>query len=222
MTIRTRIQPIADWVSVVVRDDLSPAAQSAAVAQFARDRLGEAREKNRTILGRVSTHRTFVDGRENVPLESVRPKGGRIVFEFDLVEDALQWIWATLRERSPVVKGDYLRGHRVFADGIEVLATDAVPAAAEYAFLNIVPYARRIEVGKRADGTPFLLQVPNRIYERTAEDARRRFGNIASIKFGYRSPVMAYQAAGTAGAAASRRGGIERETRTPAIIVTMR
>ena len=49
---------------------------------------------------------------------------------------------------------------------------ETIPPADEYVFINPVPYARRIEVGKTKSGRPFLIQVPNKIYERTAKDAR--------------------------------------------------
>ncbi len=110
----------------------------------------------------------------------------------------------------------------LFADGVEVDASSVVQQAEEYVFLNPLPYSRKLEIGKTKSGRDFLVSVPNRIYERTADDAKRRFSNIARIKFSYRSPIIGYQASGTAGAARSKRGGIERETRVPAIIVTMR
>lgn len=222
MAIRTKVEPIAQFVEVVVREDLSPAAQSRAVADFARQRLREAQRANAQALGRVPSHETFVDGREGVPLESVRPDGGRIVFAFDLVDDALLWIARTLVERSPVRKGDYVRGHRLFADGVEVAvqAGGRVPEAEVYTFTNLVPYARKIEIGKTRAGRNFVIQVPNRIYERTAKDAQRRFGNFAKVSFSYRAPVggsiLNY------GGAASRRGGAEHRSRAPAIIVTPR
>ena len=60
-----------------------------------------------------------------------------------------------------------------------MMVTDPVapPLASEYVFLNTVPYARKIEIGKTESGRDFVIQVPNRIYERTANDAQARFGN---------------------------------------------
>lgn len=218
----TRIEPIADFIAVAVDEDLSPAARSRAVAGFARQRIAEADRANRATLGRPVPREQWVDGRENAPLESVRPSGGTIVVEWELVGEALKWIAQTLVDRSPVRKGDYLRGHRLLADGVEISAPSAsdVPLADEYTFTNLVPYARKIEIGKTAAGRNFVIQVPNRIYERTAKDAQRRFGNLIKVRFGYRAPVggsiLAY------GGAASRRGGAERSGRHPAIIVTLR
>jgi len=55
-------------------------------------------------------------------------------------------------------------------------------------------------------GRDFVIQVENRIYERTARDAQAKFGNVAKIRFTYQSTV----------------GGDKRADRTPAILVTLK
>lgn len=215
MAVRTRIEPISTFVEVVVREDLSPQAQSKAVAAFARERFQEAQETNKRILGRIPPHQTFVNGREGAPLESVSPSGGSIVFEFELMTDVLRWIAQTLVERSPVVSGKYRDSHTLFADGVEVDVGGQIPPADEYSFTNLVPYARKIEIGKTQSGRVFVVQVPNRIYERTGREAQSRFGNMAKIEFTYRGIVGGYQIkAGTAGRAHNRS-----EVRYPTIVV---
>lgn len=185
----SKIEPLDDWISVTVRRDLSPEARSRNVADFARRELLEAQEKNRRVLGRTPPHETFVDGRKGARLESVNPDRGVIIFEFEMVFDVLKQIGEMLRARSPVVSGAYREGHTLFADGKEVPLDGVIPAAAEYVMLNPLPYSRRIEIGKTKSGRAFVMQVPNRIYERTAADARRRFGNIVKITFGYRAAM---------------------------------
>jgi hypothetical protein len=184
----TRVEPIDTFVSAVIRNDLSRTAQSQAVAAFARRELTEAQQANSRALGRVPRHETFVDGRRGAALESVRPNGGTILFSFELVDDVLRWIFAELRRRSPVVSGRYRDSHQVFADGREIALT-AIPEASEYTLSNSALYARRLEVGRTRAGRAFVVQVPNRIYQRTAADASRRFGNIAKITFGFRAAV---------------------------------
>jgi hypothetical protein len=217
--ITTRIEPLANFINVAVAD-MQPAAQKAAIAIFARQQLDEAQAINRRAIGRVPPHRTAVDGRLGAPLESVNPKGGVINFEFELVGEVLAWILSELRRRSPVASGAYRAGHRLFADGQEIEAVGAtgiVPrAASEYTLTNLQPYARKLEIGRTKSGRAFLISVPNKIYQRTATDASRRFGNIARIRFSYRSPSLPY------GGRASRRGGAERASRAPAIIVVPR
>ena len=78
------------------------------------------------------------------------------------------------------------------APGVEVPLGQQIPNATEFVFINLVPYARKLEVGKTESGRDFLISVPNRIYERTYKDAKARFGNIAKITFGYETQVGAY------------------------------
>ena len=111
-----------------------------------------------------------------------------------------------MQERSPRVSGRYIRGHRLFIDGGEFIGKDIPVGAEEYTFINTVPYARKIEIGKTKSGRAFVLQVPNRIYERTAKDARRRVGNSVDVKFTY----------------TSLSGAASRGNRFPAIIVRPR
>lgn len=225
MAVTAKLEPIEDFIRISVDRMLSPAARSKAIADFAKERLAEAQDANARSLGRVPEHETFVDGRAGAAPESVRPDAGTIVFEFELIDELMAWIGQTLIERSPRRSGDYLAGHRLLADGEVVEPGTPLPAAAEYAFVNTVPYARKIEVGKTKDGRDFVIQVENRIYERTADDARRRFGNIAQIRFSYRSPLLDYVAIGrkeVPGAAKRSAASIERITRVPAIVVTLR
>lgn len=221
MSVVTKIEPIDTWVDAIVRSDLSEEAQSRALASFARARIDETGLANRAAFGRAVPHREWVDGRQGAPLVSVR-KGGTIVAEWSLISDVLKAIAQMLVDRSPVRTGNYVRGHRLFADGVEVAVEAAGEVAQEYVFLNTVSYARKVEIGKTRSGRSFLISVPNKIYQRTARDASRRFGNLARISFAWRSPVTPYQRAGSAGARHSRRGWAERQTRAPAIIVTVR
>ncbi|MEI9804104.1 MAG: hypothetical protein WDN48_06070 [Pseudolabrys sp.] len=73
----------------------------------------------------------------------------------------------------------------MLADNAEVDPGAEIPIAEQYIFINTVPYARRIEIGKTKSGRDFVVSVPNRIYERTAQDAKARFNNIAKIQFNY-------------------------------------
>lgn len=103
-------------------------------------------------------------------------------------DHVLQWIARELLDRSPVVSGAYRDAHALYADGRRIGSADeiarggtAVPHSAEYVFVNPQPYARKIEVGKTREGRDFVVQVPNRIYERVAADAGSLFSDIADI-----------------------------------------
>jgi hypothetical protein len=215
MALRVRIDPIEQVTAATLRADLSKPEQRLAAAEFARAGIEEAKAINQRILGRIPPYTTTVDGKRGAPLESVRPDGGQIITEFELIADVLRWIAQELAARSPELKGDYLRGHTVFADGVEIEVGGVIPAAEEYVFINYVPYARKIEIGRTQSGRAFLLQVPNRIYERTAADASRRFGNIAQVRFVYRGIV-----GGTVGGRGRTHN--KPEYRFPAIVVRLR
>lgn len=193
MTLRTRVDPVERVTTASVRADLALPEQKRALGEFAARNIDAAKHQNQKILGRIPPNQTWVDGRLGATLESVNPFGGQIITEFELLTELLRWIAATLVERSPHVSGDYRRGHTLFVDGREVPVNDQIPVGEEYAFTNPVPYSRKIEIGKTKSGRDFVVQVPNRIYERTAQDAKRRFGNIAEIFFTYRGIVGGMQ-----------------------------
>jgi hypothetical protein len=187
MSLKIKIDPIERITAVDVRNDISLPDQKASVTQFVQAGIDEAKATNQSVLGRVPPFTVTVDGNEGAPIGSVNPDGGTIIVEFELVGDVLQWIAQTLLDRSPVVSGDYRRGHTLFADGVEVDPLGIVPQASQYIFVNTVPYARKIEVGKTESGRDFVIQVQNRIYERTAADAKAKYGNLANIKFSYQA-----------------------------------
>lgn len=198
-----------------------------AAAAFARQGIAEADAINRTVLGRTPPRTITVDGREGAALDSVNPDRGTILVEWELVTDLLEWIGDELVARSPKLSGRFRESWTLFADGIETPLGGVIPPADKYVFVNLQPYARKIEIGKTKSGRNFVIQVPNRIAERTAKDARRRFGNQAKVMFGYES-VQAGGAINT-WASGTRSGGKRRGrarkdwlTRQPAIIVYMK
>lgn len=193
MATKTRIDSIATDINLIVNGMLSPAAQSKAVADFARAEIAKADDKNRRVLGRVPPRVITVDGQKGGSLETVRSNGGSIIAEWELVGDVLVWIGDTLKDRSPFVSGDFREGWRILADGVEVDPGAQIPQAEVYTYVNVEPYSRKIEVGKTKSGHDFVIQVPNRIAERTAKDAQSRFGNIAKIRSVWISLQGAYR-----------------------------
>jgi hypothetical protein len=197
MGLTVRIEPVEKSVEATIRADLDPATQKKEAAAFAKKGIDEATATNRQILGREIKPTVTVDGVPGAPLENVNPDGGSIIAEWDiLVDGLLRWIAEQLIARSPVVSGAYRQGHTLYVDGTEVpIGGDIRPSAEaeEYVFLNPIPYARRIEVGKTKAGRDFVVQVPNHIYERVAKDARARFGNQAKIEYSPQSTTGAYR-----------------------------
>jgi hypothetical protein len=198
MAIRTRFEPIDRDIAAIIARDLSPEAESKALASFARERLAEADAQNAKAFGFPPPHETYVDGRKGAPLESVRPRG-TILFEFELLVDLFEWIEAQLILNSPVRTGRFARSFVFFIDGVEA-DPKRVPRSGfnEAVFLNTTEYARKIERG-------LSKQSPDGVFEAVATLAKRRFGNIAKVRFSYRSPI-------------SPKSHVDR---TPAIVITV-
>jgi hypothetical protein len=193
MAVVARIEPISRDIQAIIRENLSPAAKSRVLAQFARETIEEASEINRRALGKVPPYQTFVDGRKSGALDRVRPDGV-IVAEFDLISGLLSFVSEQLWIHSPVRTGRYQKSHRIFADGalIGEVATNtralAGPGgrwtsgridAREWVFVSVVSYARRIERG-------WSPQAPDGVYQAVAALARRRFASLARVQFTYR------------------------------------
>lgn len=224
MAIKTRLEPLDRDIQLLINEELGPAGRSSALSAFAKQQLGVAQQQNARALGSVPPHETFVDGARGRPEESVKPDGV-IVYEFRLIEDALEAIGAMLVRASPVRTGRFQGSHVLFADGVEVDPGKIPLGASEYAFVNTQPYARKIERG-------LSPQAPEGVFHVVAALAARRYGNLARIKFSFRSlpagAVGRWSVSGSARALAQRvRGGnpaghTDWLTRQPAVIVTTR
>lgn len=179
MAISIKIDPIAKDFDLFFANGMTNAAKSQRLAAFAREQLTIAQRVNRQAIGRLPTHETFVDGRPGASEDSVQPEG-TIIYEFELVNDVIEWIQEQLLRHSPERSGRFKRSHLLFADGNEVQFGAVVPAAKTYVFVNIQPYARKIERG-------LSPQAPEGVFEVVALLAQRRFGNIATVRFAFES-----------------------------------
>jgi len=217
VAVTARIQPISRDLELMMEASLGPKARSAMLAAYAAEAIADAAQQNKRALGVVPPYEVYVDGAEGAPLTSVKPDGV-IRAEFQLVNEALAWIFEQLQMHSPVLTGQYARSHELFADGVDVGNPNVAPEAEEYVFLNTQPYARKIEgyrglagVVHRAPSSP---QAPDGVYQAVATLAARRFGNIAKITFSYRTAISGEIIGGRAGDRSSMRN--------PAIIVRLR
>lgn len=178
----------------LINDPREPTSIGRAVAEFVSRELQQIDAENLIRFGFAVARTVRVDRRRDVALYNVKPQGGEIEAEWkSMVNLVLVWIAKTLDERSPVVSGAYQRGHILMADGAAIDVLQEIPAAKEYIFFNEVPYARRLEIGKTKTGRDFVIQVPSRIYDRTAKDAASRFSNVARISSEFVSPPNAYR-----------------------------
>ena len=196
MSIEGKVEAIDRDVELSLSSDLTPAAQSATIASFARDQLDEGEKTNAGILGRMPPHTTAVDGITNASEDSVKPQG-TIFYEFQLLGDVFKEIADLLQKHAPVGgpgdphPGLYRSSFTFYADGEEVDVGGEIPAdAQEYVFVNTVPYARKIEHG-------LSPQAPEGVFEAVAALARQRFGNMVKIEFTYRGIVGLSSGSGT-------------------------
>lgn len=204
MAVKTRLEPIDRDIALMLNEALSPAAQSQALAQYAREGIEEARNTNRQILGRLPHETIAVDGRKGAALESVKANGV-IIVEFELFNDALIWIADQITIHSPFKTGQFRKNNALFADGREIEVGKEIPAATEFVFINLTPYARKIERGTSS-------QAPDGVFQAVATLAQRRFGNVARISFSYRTAL--------GGSFLTGRQGDRSQQRNPAIVVT--
>jgi|SRR5262245_6138683 len=203
MPLRARIQPVARDFQLLLEEATSPQAISKALAEFARDQLNEAKQINRQALGYDPPLSVYVDGVLNKPIEAVK---NVVVGDFQLIDGLLMWIHTQLEMHSPVRTGLFKRSHALLIDGREFKPiAPPFPFGNEYVFVNLVPYARKIERG-------LSPQAPDGVYEVVAHLARAQFGvGIGQVTFSYRTVLEGVIVAG--------RAGDRSQQRNPAIIV---
>jgi hypothetical protein len=154
---------------------------------------------------------------------------GPIVYQYQYMLEVLTVALFTLRQNSPVVSGAYRNNHTLYVDGTSVKGVPSqIPDGAELYISNPLPYVRKLEIGKTRSGRDFVVQVPDQIYERTTVQLARRFGNVASIYFGFvvitQGAVADWSASRSGRRAGLQRGGslrarTEWKQRQPAILI---
>ncbi len=123
----------------------------------------------------------------NARLESV-VLPGPIVYNYRYLSDLIRFALDELIRQSPHQSGKYKRSHTVYVNDQPVGSTipiDIKPGDQIY-IANPVPYARRLEIGRAQHGArPFLISVPNRIYERVTQMTKAQGKGRAKVRLGY-------------------------------------
>ncbi|HVI28864.1 hypothetical protein [Hansschlegelia sp.] len=155
-------------------------------------------------------YQQVVDGRQGAALESVDPDRGRILFLFHVASNELfVWIADMLVRHAPRLTGRYADSFRLFAGGRQIEVGEALPKADEYAFLNVQPYAGRLERG-------WSGQAPDGVLQAVAALAKVRYADVAQVRFTYRH----FSEFGLAPKPTTR--AEKASNRTPAIMVSLR
>jgi hypothetical protein len=156
------------------------------LVRFARENTARIVNEQQARAGVKPGVDMYANQKGNSNLQSV-VLPGPIISDFQYLGEIILVTLGALRAASPVRSGAYRDGHQIFINGAPVATLpNPLPPGSEIMISNTVPYARRIEIGKTAAGRAFVIQVPNRIYERVAKNIiGKRYGNIAKISFGY-------------------------------------
>jgi hypothetical protein len=199
--------------------ELFVAGDAATLAAIAAQEIAAAERQNRNVLGRAIEHDTFVDGVEGAALAAVKT-GGTIVAEFHLGTEVIAYVFDKVLAASPRRTGRFRASQRIYADGVEVDSPEAAAGAAEVVITSVVPYARKIERGQSQDAK-------DGVYESVALMASRRFGNLARIKFTFRSPLggnneLARWAQRRLARSSKSASWHAKDTRQPAVVITFR
>lgn len=175
--ITTRVKTMDRDVALLIDEVTSPRTYSQQFGRAARDIINDQDDVNDAALGRDVDYETFVDGRASDQLETAERV---IVAEWELLVGVFQDTLKLLRESAPVLRGTYRDSITLFADMTPVATGALVPDAQEYFIAATVPYARKIERG-------LSNMAPNGVFQAVAAVAAKRYGNIARIRFGFRS-----------------------------------
>jgi hypothetical protein len=129
-------------VKLFIGQSLSPQAQSAALASYARADVARLQNERRAPLD----YTVFVDGRENAAPESVKPQG-TIIYRFNGLAEAVAFALGFCIARSPFRTGRYRKSWFVLVDGRAWNADFRdIPAGSEVYVVNTQPYHRKLEM----------------------------------------------------------------------------
>jgi hypothetical protein len=166
----------AEWQSFI-DGSLSVAAQVSQFVGYVVEQENIAKQINERILGRFVDVKTFVDGTLD-KVENIRSLASIVTVQFQIAENVLAFVAKELEKQSPYKSGNYVRGNVLFADGILIDDISKAPSASEFMFVNIVPYALKIESGESP-------MAPNGVYEVVAQIAKNQFPNSRIEFFDY-------------------------------------
>lgn len=110
-----------------------------------------------------------------------------IVSIYDYRREVVDFAMEALIKASPKRSGAYVKGHSIYVNGKPVGQSCPPLKETDKVFIaNVMPYARRLEIGRTKSGRSFVIQVPNRIYERTAKTiVTPLYRRIVTTSFNY-------------------------------------
>lgn len=126
--------------------------------------------------------RRYVDGVEGAPEEAVK---NVVHYFYPRLDVVTQYAMEVLFELSPVLENVYRRSHILMLNGTPVASVKEWAPGDEIIIGNMVPYARKIEVGA------MTMRVPgtDHVYQQAAKKVRARYGQFAKITFTFRGVI---------------------------------
>lgn len=124
----------------------------------------------------------IVDGHVGAAEDTVS-KGGIIVYRYPRLSEVVAFAMQALFDASPVDSGEYRSSHTLFVNGAPASNLSNWRPGDEIVIANPLPYSRKIERGAmtmRVAGT-------DHVYDRVERKVARRFHNVASVDYTYRS-----------------------------------
>lgn len=200
-------------------------------SKFARQEIELADNHNTKVAGIQLPRREFVDGVEGKPLANVR-EGGKVVATWEFGEEIVRWVYETLRDRAPALKGVYRDSISIFADEVKVVSPVEARGAQQVVIVATVPYARKLEGtgGDYYTDKYTSSQAPDGVFNVVAAAARKKFRSSAKIHFTYRgitggNTMMQAWASGKMMSGRRRSGRVaanrqfQKDVRNPAILI---
>lgn len=193
-----QLKAMEQTLTLTLRDLTGPAA-SRELADVWRGAHGEVVAAARARAGVEPDYLVAVDNQQGKPVEQAQQA---IVSLYDYRREVATATLAALIRNSPKRSGAYIAGHTVYVNGHPVGQQVPPLKPGDSVFIaNTVPYARRLEIGRTAAGRSFVVQVPERIYERTAKrEIAPVYRNVVKVVFEYVDLAGAYTVKGGLGA----------------------
>ncbi|MDQ5979336.1 MAG: hypothetical protein QG602_2310 [Verrucomicrobiota bacterium] len=148
---------------------LSGPEASRRLATTARQHIATVERRQSARSGGVMPdHLTIVDGRQGAAPESVKPDGVILIQWHYLTEAVIRTV-NHLITNGPERSGAWQDSITTYVDDVAIPRTSRLPPGATEAVVAVrAEYARRLEVGRREGGGPFVLHVEQHFVQQSA------------------------------------------------------
>jgi hypothetical protein len=206
---------------------MADADARAYLVRFARAGHDQTMREQTMRAGVVPEWDAYANTPANTNLDTVKLPGP-IVYRYRYHKEIVLAAIDALREASPKVSGAYKDSHFLWVNDEQVPLDTELKRTDDIFIANTVPYARRLEVGKKDNGEPFIVQKDPDIYKRVMNTILiPKYGKVAEFRLGYVTLPDAWKIRGRLGpdyALASgkrrkRRQNVGELVRAPAIFI---